>query len=95
MDLLQRLITARKALGISQTTAGVALGLRASGFSQIERGESPLSVERFRKLCALYHVTQVEMLTGIQPNFDAEEVLRQLEETNTQMQAIRHIITGS
>ena len=53
-SLIQR---RRKWLGLSQAAVAAQLGLKRSGYSRIERGKIPITLERARKLAAILDAT--------------------------------------
>lgn len=72
-QILDRLIEARKAAGLSQTQAAKLLGYSAaSSLSQLEtdnRGSEP-NLTMLLKMCDVYDVSVVWVLTGTNPDFD-------------------------
>lgn len=71
--ILSRLRTARKNAGLSQGQVARMIGLAdASGFAPIEKGEYPLTLERFLLLCSFYDIDPTWALTGVNPYVDVE-----------------------
>lgn len=72
-QILDRLIEARKAAGLSQTQAAKLLGYTAaSTLSQIEgdfRDTEP-KISMLLKMCEVYDVSIIWVLTGTNPDFD-------------------------
>lgn len=77
-EIRARLVLARVQAGLSQGQVANLLGLAGTGstVSQWEQGGRGLHLERFLELCALYGVSPVWVLTGVNPDFDATEILR-------------------
>lgn len=74
-----RLVEARKRAGLSQGQVAVMLGLGgASSFTGYETGKTPLTLNHFLDLCSIYGISPVWALTGINPDFDANEVRKAL-----------------
>lgn len=72
-NILERLIDARKAAGLSQTQAARLLGLgNASSLSVYEIGRSVPNLDMFLRMCDTYGCSPVWALTGINPDFDRE-----------------------
>ena len=72
-QIIDRLIEARKAAGLSQTQAAKLLGYsNASSLSQIESDyrETEPNLSTFLKMCEIYDVSPVWALTGTNPDFD-------------------------
>lgn len=72
-QILNRLVDARKAAGLSQTQAAKLLGYsNASSLSQIESDyrETEPNLSTFLKMCEVYDVSPVWALTGKNPDFD-------------------------
>jgi len=90
--IIQRLIEARKAAGLTQTEAALQVGLsRASSICQYEtrqRGSIP-NLTLFLKLCAVYGVDPVWVLTGINPDLNTQEIQKRLRT------ATKHISLGN
>ncbi len=71
--ILDRLIEARKAAGLSQSQAAKLLGYAAaSSLSQLEGDyrDSEPNISMFLKMCEVYDISPVWALTGINPDFD-------------------------
>lgn len=74
--ILERITTARKNAGLSQSQAAVKLGLGgASSLSPIERGDVPLTMERFLAMCELYDMSPEWAITGVNPYFDPQPII--------------------
>ncbi len=74
--ILERLATARKVAGLTQTQAAKLLGLQtAQGLCDIEKGRNPLTMERFLTMCEIYLIDQVWALTGVNQDFDPAPVV--------------------
>jgi transcriptional regulator with XRE-family HTH domain len=77
LEIRERLVTARKRAGLSQTQVARMLGLStASSFSDIESGRNPLTMDRFLRLCEIYDINETWAITGANPEFDAEGILK-------------------
>ncbi len=73
----ERLILARKRAGLSQGQAAQMVGLgAASSLAQHEVGRSVPTLTLFLRLCEVYGVSPIWALTGVNPEFDATEILR-------------------
>lgn len=76
-EIKARLVLARKRAGLSQGQAAKLVGMNAaSSLSQHENDRSIPTLELFLRLCKVYGVSPVWALTGINPDFDATEILR-------------------
>lgn len=76
-QILDRLIKARKAAGLSQGQVAKLLGLSgtASSVSQWERGGRGLDIQRLIELCDLYGVSVVWVISGRNPEFDITQLM--------------------
>lgn len=74
-EIIERLIEARLAAGLSQTQAAKLLGYsNASSLSQIEtnsRNTEP-NLTMFLLMCEIYDCSPVWALTGLNPDFDEQ-----------------------
>lgn len=62
---LQIIKDRRQEMGISQATIAEDLNLTTSGYRKIENGQSPLSLDRFIKICHLLAISPNKVLDGI------------------------------
>jgi transcriptional regulator with XRE-family HTH domain len=72
-QIIDRLIEARKAAGLSQGQAAKLLGYSAaSSLSQLETQarDSEPNLSMFLKMCEVYDISPVWALTGTNPDFD-------------------------
>lgn len=69
-EILERLTAARKAAGLSQSQAAREAGMSRPELELIESGTVPLEMGLYLKLCELYGVSEIWVLTGINPYFD-------------------------
>lgn len=92
-QILKRLAWAREQAGLTQGQAGKLVGLKTAGFSDMERGDSPLTVERFLQLCKVYDVSPVWALTGVNPAFNAQEVAEALQRTKVSIEDFQSIMS--
>lgn len=79
-DVLTRLIAARGS--ITQTEVGAVLGVSSSAVSSWEKGKSPITLNTILKMCQLYNVNPIIILTGkqrIDPS-DVHEIWRHSQE---------------
>lgn len=91
--VLQRLKKARQNAGLSQTQVAKMIDLsHATSFSDIERGENPLSVERLFLLCDIYGVDVSWVVTGLNPNFDRKKWLEIVDKSNVIQEEGQQII---
>lgn len=83
--IIDRLIEARKAAGLSQTQAAKLLGWSAaSTLSQVEgdyRTTEP-SLSMFLKMCDIYGISPIWALTGCNPDFDERAFNQMISNTN-------------
>jgi transcriptional regulator with XRE-family HTH domain len=90
--ILERVVMARKQAGLSQGQAAKLLGFASgSALSMIESGQRELSVVLMLAMCRIYHVSQIWMLTGTNPNFDPsslDEVVSRLGNMTEEVQQI-------
>lgn len=95
-EILERLITARKAAGLSQSQVSQMLGLSGSAatVSQWEHGGRGLDVSRFLDLCALYGVSPVWALTGTNPDFEPTRALLLAQHVEQAVIDLLEMITG-
>lgn len=70
-EILQRLTSARGKM--NQTEVGAVLGVSSSAISAWEKGRSPITLNTIFKLCQLYGVPPMFILTG-KPRIDAKDV---------------------
>lgn len=76
-EIKARLVLARKRAGLSQGQAAKLVGMNAaSSLSQHENDRSTPTLELFLKLCKVYGISPVWALTGVNPDFDATDILR-------------------
>ena len=97
-EILKRLAEAREQAGLTQAQAGKLIGLSTSGFCDMEKGRSPLTVERMLELCTLYGINSVWALTGVNPFFSAEktaEMLTKLDATRGEITRIMRILEST
>ena len=69
-EILERLVTARKAAGLSQFQAARLGRMTHPELELIESGAVPLEMGLYLKLCELYGVSEIWVLTGINPYFN-------------------------
>jgi len=93
-SILDRLIVARKAAGLSQGQVSKILG-RANGItvSHIETGRDRLTMELFLELCQIYHCSEVWALTGVNPNFDPQPIIEILGEHYADLDKVLSLMT--
>lgn len=91
-QVLERLVKARKQAGLSQGQAGQMIGMSASGFCDIEKGRNPLTVERLLVLCEKYEVSETWVLTGTNPNFKADKMLKLIQKTAVAFEDVQSIL---
>ncbi len=93
-QILDRLIDARKAAGLSQTQAAKLLGYSApSSLSQIEGDyrDSEPNLTMFLKMCEIYDVSPVWALTGVNPDFDESAFNELTQFTNAAIEGIANL----
>lgn len=100
--IIDRLIEARKATGLSQTQAAKLLGFKgASSLSQIEtdcRNTEP-NLTLFLKMCEIYDISPVWALTGVNPDFDGNtfdlltQINASIEDIYTLKETLKRLIT--
>lgn len=80
-EIMARLVCARRNAGLSQSQASRLLGFSgtASSLSQHETGRSIPTLDLFLRMCAVYGVSPVWALTGINPEFDVSDFLIQAQ----------------
>lgn len=93
--VLQRLAHARKQAGLTQAQAGKLIGLSTSGFCDVEVGRNPLTLERFFELCDLYDVNETWALTGVNPDFDPQQVIEKLGESHADLGAVLDLLQST
>lgn len=82
-EILARLVCAREQAGLSQTQASKLLGFATpSALSQIENGQRGLKMDTFLRLCEIYDVSQIWLLTGHNPSFDEHGMQAMLSQSN-------------
>lgn len=69
-EILERLVTARKAAGLSLSQVAHLTGQSRPALECIESGAMPLDMELYLKLCDLYGASEIWVLTGVNPYFD-------------------------
>lgn len=69
-EILERLVTARKATGLSLSQVAHLTGQSRPALECIESGAMPLDIDLYLKLCDLYGVSEIWVLTGVAPYFD-------------------------
>lgn len=89
--ILDRLIEARKAAGLSQTQAALQLGFTAaSTLSQIEgdyRDTEP-KISLLLRMCEVYDVSIVWVMTGTNPDFDEQAFDQLTQFTNAALEDV-------
>jgi transcriptional regulator with XRE-family HTH domain len=76
-EIKARLVLARKRAGLSQSQVAQMLGFKAtSSFTDYESGPFAPALDKLLKLCEIYGVSPVWALTGINPDFDATDILK-------------------
>lgn len=92
--IMNRLIEARKAAGLTQTQAAKLLGYTAaSTLSQIEgdyRKTEP-NLSTFLKMCEVYQVSPVWALTGVNPDFDEDAFDEVTQFTNASIEDLHRL----
>lgn len=83
--VLARLRQAREASELSQEQAGNRLGFVGQHVGSIERGTNRLTVETLFEMCDIYGCDLTWVLTGVHSGYDAQAVLRLLDEYHAQM----------
>lgn len=84
VGIKSRMVLARERAGLTQTQAAQLVGMsNASSLSQHERMRSIPTLRLFLRLCAVYGVSPVWMLTGVNPDFDAQSILDAAGELST------------
>lgn len=81
-EILERLATARKKAGLSQSQVARLINRDPALIVGIESGHYPLSMERFLQLCGIYGVSEIWVLTGINPYFDPAGAVAAAERNN-------------
>lgn len=93
-QIIERLIEARKAAGLSQTQAAKLLGYSAaSSLSQLEteaRGSEP-NLSMFLKMCEVYDISPVWALTGLNPDFDEQAFDQLTQGVNASLEDIANL----
>ena len=74
-EILERLVQARKAAGLSQGQVGKMVDMSTAWLSDIERGQNNLSVQHLLKLVEVYDASIEWVMTGVNPYFDRLEVM--------------------
>jgi len=99
-EIINRLVSARKVAGLSQTEAAKLLGYtNASSLSAIEsdyRDTEP-SLSMFLKMCEIYNVSPIWALSGKKPDFNEREIqmLKQISNSLTlisELEELRKIL---
>ena len=83
--IIERLVQARKAAGLTQTQAAKLIGLAtASSLSEYELSNAATepTLTRFLKMCEVYGVSPVWALTGVNPDFDERRIDQMIVGTN-------------
>ena len=86
--ILSRLKEARDTAGLTQSQVGKMIHLSTAGFSDIEKGRNPMSVERLLKLVEIYGVSIEWVMTGINPNYDPQPLIEMVGEANVDLQKL-------
>lgn len=76
-EILERLKTAREQSGLSRTQIPRLVDLWPINIDLIESGAVPLEMEHFLHLCEAYGVSEIWVLTGVNPYFDPSGVVEQ------------------
>lgn len=93
-QIINRLIEARKAAGLSQTQAAKLLGYSAaSSLSQLEGDyrDSEPNLSMFLKMCEVYEISPVWALTGVNPDFDEEAFDQLTQGVNASLEDIYNL----
>lgn len=78
-EILERLVTARKHAGLKQMQTAKLIQLSHEDIHAIEEGLMPLEMGVFLKLCEIYSVSEIWVLTGVNPYFDPASVVEAAE----------------
>lgn len=92
--IIDRLVEARKAAGLSQTQAAKLLGYSAaSSLSQIETDnrDSEPNLTMFLKMCEVYDISPVWALTGVNPDFDEQAFDELTQGVNASLEDIANL----
>jgi transcriptional regulator with XRE-family HTH domain len=90
-----RLTLARKQAGLSQSQAAQLLSLKgASSFTDYESGTFAPALDKFLRLCEICGVSPIWALTGVNPDFDATEILRAADGANQDVMKIVDLLSS-
>lgn len=78
-EILERLKSARAHAGLSCSQVKRLIDLWPISIELIEQGAVPLEMEHFLKLCELYAVSEIWVMTGVNPYFDPKSVFEAAE----------------
>lgn len=91
--LLRRLTKARQSAGLSQGQAAKLMGYTsASTISHYESGLRGLEVETMLKLCQIYGVSSIWVLTGENPYFDPQPIVEAAQRAKVASEDLKTIL---
>lgn len=91
--ILERLVYARKHAGLSQIQVAKLIDLDSGGaISQYESGARKLTLETFLRMCELYGVSEIWILTGVNPDFDPQPAIEALERMKASREDVDKIL---
>lgn len=94
-EIKARLTIARKRAGLSQSQAAQMIGLKgASSFTDYEDGWFAPALDKFLQLCEIYGVSPVWVLTGVNPDFDATEILKAVDHASKDAEEIIDLLSS-
>ena len=79
-EIGNRLLTARKKMGLTQAEMAELAGISDRAYADIERGSVNMRIETFLLICQALHVSPNQLLTGEEetPSLREEELLQKL-----------------
>lgn len=93
--IIERLIQAREAAGLSQNQTAKMVYLAPASFCDIENFRNQLSVERLLQLVEIYGVSIEWVLTGVNPYFDPQTVIDAATRVTRDTAKLIHMLTMS
>jgi transcriptional regulator with XRE-family HTH domain len=93
-EILERLATAREKAGLSRSQVSRLIDFWPINLELVESGAVPLEMEHFLKLCELYDVSEIWVLTGNNPYFDPALAVAAAQRNGMPEDEMRNFLEG-
>lgn len=78
-QFIERMKKARKAAGLSASQAATLMQTSPQTINMLESKALPFTILKMLKLCEIYGISPVWALTGVNPAFDREVFIKQMQ----------------